>query len=465
MSNTARESALFILNALDRKPLTLDTVMNDFTEAHPKLDRRDQALVHALVYGVLRRRGTLDHVIGHFSKTPLAKISPEILNILRLGVFQIRYLSKIPESAAVNTSVELAKKTAPAWVVKFVNGVLRTVVRTPEVPFPDPAQNLTLSIALTRSFPTWLVQKWLNRFGEEETLALCDYLNTIPEISIRVNRLKTDRESLKHALSPHVTDPADTLYSPDGLSFHHPDRPIFLLPGFAEGGFQVQDEGAQLVSLVLDPKPFERVLDACAGLGGKTGHLAQLMNNRGEILAIDHDPAKLTALTRDMVRLGVTVVETRAMDLEKPVGIESLGWFDRILLDAPCSGMGVIRRNPDSKWSLTKKNLNRYKKRQVRLLSTVSGLLKPGGLLVYAVCSTEPEENEAVIDSFLHSHPDVTLVSDTDDLPEPIRPLKTLRGCLVSHPHRHHMDGFFIARLRRVAANGRTFPPEGILER
>jgi 16S rRNA (cytosine967-C5)-methyltransferase len=456
MSNTARESALCILNTLDKKPLTLDTVMNDFTEAHPKLDKRDQALVHALVYGVLRWRGNLDHVIGHFSKTPLDKINPEILNILRMGVFQIRFLSKIPESAAVNTSVELAKKNAPAWVVKFVNGVLRTVVRTPEVPFPDPEQNLSLSISLTRSFPIWLVQKWLDRFGEEETVTLCDHLNTIPEISIRVNRLKTDRDALKQALSPHVTDLTETLCSPDGLSFHHPDRPIFLLPTFAEGGFQVQDEGAQLVSLVLAPKPFERVLDACAGLGGKTGHLAQLMNNQGEILAIDHDPAKLTSLANDMTRLGVTLVETRAMDLEKPEHIESLGLFDRILLDAPCSGMGVIRRNPDSKWSLTKKNLNRYKKRQVRLLSTVSDLLKPGGLLVYAVCSTEPEENEAVIDSFLHSHPEIALVTDTEDLPEAVRPLRTLRGCLMSHPHRHHMDGFFIARLRRVATNGRT---------
>lgn len=455
MSNKARESALCILNTLDKKPLTLDTVMNDFTEAHPKLDKRDQALVHALVYGVLRWRGNLDHVIGHFSKTPLDKINPEILNILRMGVFQIRFLTKIPESAAVNTSVELAKKNAPAWVVKFVNGVLRTVVRTPEVPFPDPEQNLSLSISLTRSFPTWLVQKWLDRFGEEETVTLCDYLNTIPEISIRTNRLKIDRDTLKQTLSPHVTDLTETLCSPDGLSFHHPDRPIFLLPTFAEGGFQVQDEGAQLVSLVLAPKPFERVLDACAGLGGKTGHLAQLMNNQGEILAIDHDGTKLAALNQDMARLGVTIALTRVMDLEKTEDTESLGLFDRILLDAPCSGMGVIRRNPDSKWSLTKKNLNRYKKRQVRLMSTVSDMLKPGGLLVYAVCSTEPEENEAVIDSFLHSHPDFTLVTDTEDLPEAIKPLKTLRGCLMSHPHRHHMDGFFIARLRRLPASTR----------
>jgi 16S rRNA (cytosine967-C5)-methyltransferase len=199
MADLARESAFNILHHLHRKQLTLDTVMNDFTEGKVKLDKRDLGLVQAIVYGVIRWRLHLDHIIGHFSKTPLEKISPEILNILRMGIYQIKFMSKIPESAAVNTSVELAKKNGPVWVVKFVNGVLSNAARQMDsVPFPDKDSNLTLSIALQYSFPTWLVQRWLNRFGDQQTICLCERLNSIPEISIRTNTLKTDKIGRAH---------------------------------------------------------------------------------------------------------------------------------------------------------------------------------------------------------------------------------------------------------------------------
>ncbi|MBU1170688.1 MAG: 16S rRNA (cytosine(967)-C(5))-methyltransferase RsmB [Proteobacteria bacterium] len=452
MTVHARESALNILNTLDKKNLTLDMVMNDFTEGKIQLDKRDMSLVNALVYGVIRWRGHIDYIIAHFSKTPLEKIKPEILNTLRLGVFQLKFLSRIPESAAVNTSVDLAKKNGPVWVVKFVNGVLRNIARNLDsVPFPNGDENLTLSISLGKSFPTWLIQKWLNRFGEEETLQLCDHINSIPEITIRTNTLKTDKTALFESLDPHVKDLMFSEFATDGLSFTHPDQAIFLLPPFKDGWFQVQDEAAQLVSQILCPCPGERVLDACAGLGGKTGHLAQLMGNRGEIIALDHDGKKLARLNLDMKRLGISIVKTQIIDLEKPFDSEKLGYFDRILVDAPCSGMGVIRRNPDSKWSLTKKNLNRYKKRQVRFLSALSEQLKPSGVMVYAVCSFEPEENEAVIDSFLHQHPDFMIIHDNDNLPSRIAVLKNSKGCFVSLPHIHHMDGFFMVRLKRMS--------------
>lgn len=452
MADLARESALTILNTLDKKKLTLDTVMNDFNEGKIQLVKRDQSLVNALVYGVIRWRGHLDHIIGHFSKTPLQKISPEILNTLRLGIFQLKFLSRIPESAAVNTSVELAKKNGPVWVVKFVNGVLRNAARGMDtVPFPDASENWTLSVSLNKSFPTWLVQKWVNRFGEQETLHLCDHLNSIPEISVRTNTLKTDRETLAKALTPHVQDLTFTDYSPDGLSFTHPDQAIFHLPPFKEGWFQVQDEAAQLVGQLLSPCPGERILDACSGLGGKTGHLAQLMKNRGEIIALDNDPKKLACLNLDMKRLGVSIVKTQITDLDTALDTDKMGQFDRILVDAPCSGMGVIRRNPDSKWSLTKNNLNRYKKRQIRFLCAVSELLKPSGILVYAVCSIEPEENEAVIDSFLHKHPDFSIIQDNENVNDKTATLKNSKGYYVSFPHIHRMDGFFMVRLKRNA--------------
>lgn len=452
MTDLARQSALTLLNTLSGSQLTLDAVMNDFYAANQTLDKRDLALVNALVFGVVRWQGRLDHIIAHFSNTPMSKIKTPVLNILRLGVYQLAFMTRIPESAAVNTSVELAKKNGPVWVVKFVNGLLRNVTRNlPSVPFPTMEENKTLSISVGKSFPTWLVQKWLNRFGDEDTVKLCDLLNTVPPISVRANTLRTNRENLLEALSPHVKDLCLTGYSSHGLSFSQPDRPIPQLPGFDNGWFQVQDEAAQLVSILVAPKPGERVLDACAGLGGKTGHLAQLMENKGEILALDHEAKKLALLDREMARLGVTIVKTCVADIEQPLDENTLGSFDRILLDAPCSGMGVIQRNPDSKWRLTKKNLNRYKKRQVRFLSALAPLLKPSGILVYAVCSTEPEENDAVIDSFLHAHPDFHLVTETDGLNEPTAGLMNPRGFVASFPHKHGMDGFFTARLSRNA--------------
>jgi 16S rRNA (cytosine967-C5)-methyltransferase len=450
MGDLARESALTILNTLDKKTLTLDTVMNDFINGRSQLGKLDQSLINALVYGVLRWRGHLDHIIAHFSKTPLQKIDPDILNTLRLGVFHLKFMTRIPESAAVNTSVDLAKKNKPVWVVKFVNGVLRNIARGIEsVPFPGLDENKTHAIALSHSFPVWLIQRWLNRFGQEDTLRLCDFINSIPEISVRTNTLKTHRQALFEALKPHVKDIAFTTRSKDGISFTRPDQSIHQIPAFKEGWFQVQDEAAQLVGHFLSPKPDERVLDACAGLGGKTGHLAQLMDNRGEILALDLDPKKLASLNLDMKRLGVRIVKTLAANMENPQDSDKLGFFDRILVDAPCSGLGVIRRNPDGKWSLTKKNLNRFKKRQARFLCHVSSLLKPEGTLMYAVCSMEPEENEAVIDSFLHKHPDFTIDDSTDSLDESIAALINPKGHIVSLPHIHCMDGFFMVRLKR----------------
>ena len=451
MADLARESALRILTTLDKKKLTLDIVLDDFTRKETRLDKRDLSLVNALVYGVLRWRAHIDFIIGHFSKSPLQKIHPEVLNVLRLGIFQIKFMDKIPESAAVNTSVNLAKKKAPQWVVKFVNGLLRNVIRNIDnIPFPDAETNLTLSIATEKSFPTWLIQKWLNRFGEEETIKLCDTINSIPEITFRTNTLKTDRNSLLEAIKSDVKDTVFTDVSPFGISINNPVKPIHELQAFEDGFFQVQDEAAQIVSMLLNPKPGERVLDACAGLGGKTGHIAQLMENKGEVIAIDNNKKKLNSLLQEMDRLGISIVTTSTIDLNEPVINDELGLFDKILVDAPCSGIGVLRRNPDSKWVLTKKNLNRYKKRQGRFLNNIKALLKPGGVIVYAVCSTEPEEGKGVIDSFISSSPDFSICKEPFQF-ESLNRLTDGHGCISTLPHSHNMDGFFTARLVKKA--------------
>lgn len=450
MADDARKTALLVLNTIENKQKTLDNVLEEVIAQQVRLSKKDLALLYALVYGVLRWRGRLDWIIKHFSKTRLNRINPQVMNILRLGLFQVIYLTRIPVSAAVNTSVEMTKSVAAPWVVRYVNGLLRNAVKNYQaVPFPDAASDPVLSLASGKSFPQWLIKKWLHRFGLQETALLCDAVNTIPPITIRTNSLKTERKTLMETLEEVTEHITATPYAPDGVSFFNPKQPIPKIDSFQKGLFQVQDEAAQLVTLLLNPRPGETVLDACAGLGGKTGHIAQLMANKGRLTAMDNDEHKLLRLMSEMNRLGVSIVTTKTYDLNKPLSPKR-GRFDRILLDAPCSGLGVLRRNPDAKWSAAKQHLAHFQKRQIRFLENLAPLIKPAGVMVYTVCSTEPEENEAVVKLFLNKHSDFAIESDTTGMPPEIRSLVNSNGYLKTFPHLNNMDGFFAACLKRI---------------
>lgn len=449
-SPDARKIALEILNMLDDGSMTLNQAMESRTRSTTLHSPKDRALLNELVYGVLRRRARLDHVIGHFSNIKLSKLDPSVLNIFRLGLYQFMYLSRIPVSAAVNTSVEMSKTGNPPWVTKFVNAVLRKASREhANVPLPSLKKDPISAITIRESFPLWLVERWVRRFGHEQTLVMCRWFNAIPSMSIRANSLKVSRETLRKALADVSGEIKPAEFSPEGIIAKKFHLPVSVLPGFKSGWFQVQDEAAQLVSYFLGPKPGEHILDACAGLGGKTGHLAQLMNNRGRILAVDRKGQKLKELNTQMNRLGIRMVRTKKMDLLVPIQEKELDRFDRILVDAPCSGLGVINRNPDTKWKSFKKNLTGYAKTQVKLLENVSYLLKPGGIMVYAVCSMEPEENERVVEDFLKSRPNFSKDPNTGLLPETARTLIDSNGFFKTIPWKHHMDGFFAARFRK----------------
>lgn len=445
-----RRLALCILNELDRGRTNLDRLLEKRLGHTPEqLPRRDRALAYAILYGVLRWRARLDWYIAAFSSRPLDKIHPEIRNIVRIGLFQLLFLSRVPQSAAVNTSVELAKTSGFPWAAGFVNGLLRTAAREAGcIAWPDPATDAAEALAVTASFPKWLLRRWIDGFGLEEAKRLCADLNQVPPLTVRANTLKTGRAELAEKLAGAADAVVPTDFAPAGLRVHGPHAPVHELPGFAAGHFQVQDEAAQLATLVLDPGPGERILDACAGLGGKTGHIAQCMQNRGELVALDRDPDKLAALSSEMHRLGVRIAETCCHDLENPPDAKSLGRFDRILLDAPCSGLGVIRRNPDIKWSARENDLDRYRRKQAAYLARVSGLLKTGGVLAYAVCSMEPEETDAVVNEFCRQSPDFEIESVAGTA-APLSRLADERGFLRLFPHRHRTDGFFVARMRR----------------
>jgi 16S rRNA (cytosine967-C5)-methyltransferase len=412
-------------------------------------DGRDRDLLNAILFGVLRWRGRLDYIIERFSKTPLAKIDLPILNILRVGVFQLVFLTRIPPSAAVHTSVEMAKSMGAPWIGAFVNAVLRrTAAEHGSVRYHDPQKEPVRSLAAAWAFPEWLTERWLERFGAGLTAELFESINAIPPLSLRANTLKTRQADLMARLQAEAKAVEACTLAPDGIRVEGLRTRMTALSSFQQGWFQVQDEAAQLVSLLLAPRPGETVLDACAGRGGKTGHIAQLMSNQGTLVALDRSGARLAALKEEMRRLGVSIVSCREASLSDDCAAEAPARFDRVLLDAPCSGLGTLRRNPDIKWAADRKDLGRYHQTQFALLERAAERVAPGGLLVYAVCSPEPEETVDVVRMFLAKNPQFQTDRDVHDLPEPVRPLLDPQGFLQTYPHLRYMDGFFAARLR-----------------
>lgn len=412
------------------------------------LSRADRALVHALVYGTLRWQGRLDFTIDHLADKP-GKIDWRVRLILRQALFQLYHMDRIPESAAVHSAVELAKNNRLNWAAGFINGLLRRATKRPTLPWPDATQPPDLTLAAELSFPRWLTARWLSRWGWAETRRLCETINTIPAITLRANTLKIDRPGLSTAVREEAGQLQDTLYAPEGITITALSRPISQWPCFQQGLFQVQDEAAQLVVHMLAPRPGETIWDACAGLGTKTAHIAQCMNDQGQVLASDVNAAKLDRLNAEMQRLGISIVSCRTMDLCGPPPSD-LPRFDRILVDAPCSGLGVLQKNPDGKWRVHEADLKKYQQRQITLLTQAAVHLRPGGILVYAVCSFEPEENEAVAKAFLQNHPDFAIHHPGKQTAAGFHPsLLTPEGWLSTLPHRHMMDGFFAAAFTR----------------
>jgi 16S rRNA (cytosine967-C5)-methyltransferase len=266
---------------------------------------------------------------------------------------------------------------------------------------------------------------------------------------VRTNTLRTTPPDLAASLSQDATVTLST-YTSLALRLTAVQQPPASWSALRQGVCQVQDEAAQLVGDLMAAAPGETILDACAGLGGKTGHLAQMMNNQGRLIAVDLAAHKLERLLAQMRRLGVSNVEPHALDLEQPEMLVSLPRFDRILLDAPCSGLGVLRRNPDTKWRRSSSDLARYQARQVRMLAALAPCLRPGGRLVYAVCSMEPEETAWVVDHFLNSHPDFDIDKSPGQLLPAAAALMDARGALATYPHRHGMDGFYMIALKRL---------------
>ncbi|MCR6544641.1 16S rRNA (cytosine(967)-C(5))-methyltransferase RsmB [Dehalobacterium formicoaceticum] len=446
-----RETALLILYQVAEKGafanLELNKVLNRGT--YRGLDR---SFITELVYGTIRMQGRIDYILGLFIKKPLNTLPLWILLILRLGVYQIMFLDKVPERAAVNESVKLAKKYGHAGTVKLVNGVLRNITRQKDqIVYPSLEQDPVNHIALLYSHPQWMVEGWLEQFGREETLELCAWNNTSPQVTLRTNTLKTTREGLLLRLKEEGVASRPGRFVPESIILEEVTA-IASLPSYQEGLFQVQDEGSMLVAHVLQPSPGSRMLDLCAAPGGKTTHVAQLMKNQGEIKAFDLYPHKLSLIDESCKRLGITIVETAVQDgTQLPDSLTH--WADYCLVDAPCSGLGVLRRRPDARWNKEKGDIGALAAIQKKLLSAAAKTVKPGGILVYSTCTITPEENEALVCWFLREHEDFALDPIDQILGFPLGDLgdheKPSQGMLQLYPHRHGTDGLFMARMKK----------------
>jgi 16S rRNA (cytosine967-C5)-methyltransferase len=441
VTDKPREKALEILRGVEGGGFA-DLLID---RARPAFDDRDSAFILELVYGTLRNQALLDWTLNQFSLQPVVKTDAWTRNILRLCAYQMFFLDRVPVSAAVNTATELAKIYGKKS--SYVNGLLRNLDRKRnEIAYPG-AEDPLKRLSVLYSHPAWLVRRWVARFGEDVAETLLRANNVRAPLVIRANSLKATREELKASLQSEGADARETTYSPVGLELIS-SPPLRALTAYGKGWFIVQDQAAQLVSLMLSPRPGDTVLDACAAPGGKATHLAELMQNRGTLIALESDRERLKKIRENCDRLGITVVIPTLRDASR----YQEGSFDKILIDAPCSGLGVLRRHPDGRWNKTEVAVKERRKLQTRILENCAELLKPGGALVYATCTTEPEENEDVIAAFLSGRGKEFVVDDPKPyLPEKATGLVDEKRFLHTYPQAPEMDGFFGARLVRKA--------------
>lgn len=448
-ASPAREAAFAVLYRAEAADAFVGTLLFR-TLARSSLSKADRALTTAVVLGVLRHRARLDHAMAELLTRPLDTLPPAIRTILRMGAFEIMDLDRVPAPAAVSEAVALARRHGHAGTAGLVNAVLRRLAAEGPAPPPEAGSDPIGHLSIVHSHPTWLVSRWVARWGMEGAAALLA-ANTRPApTTLRTNTLRTTRDDLIGLLRAMGLD-ADSGIAPEAVRVH--GSLVDRLPLRDKGLCAPQDEGAMLVAHALADVVISgsTVIDACAAPGGKSLHMAALMANAGRLLAVDIHPGKARALERRAAEFGATCVEVHNLDAQE-IGLRWPGAADAVLVDAPCSGLGTIRRRPEIKWRVDERSLTEIAQRQQAILRGASGAVRRGGTLVYSVCSNEPEEGPEVVMWFLSEHPSFALAPFADAFP------RSAGGCAVDGveagevhllPHLHGTDGFYIARLQR----------------
>ena len=436
-----RELAMQVLQKVHVEGAYANVVLVE-TLREVQLSERDRRFLTELVYGVTKAGASLDYMIGRYV-ADLRKAQPAIRELLRLGFYQIFCMDRVPPSAACNTAVELAKKHGRRGAESFVNGVLRAALREPErAAFPDGRD--ARSLALRTWHPQWMVERWIRTYGYERTEELCRCNNTSAPLSMRVNTLRTNRDALMAQLTAAGAQVRASAWVPDGIVLDAHGA-LDELAALREGLAQVQDESSMLVAHILGAEPGMTVIDACAAPGGKTTHIAQRMENRGWILAFDIYEEKIRRIERNAKRLGISIIEAHLSDACE-IGAVYAGQADRVLVDAPCSGLGVLRRKPDARWKKSARDAKTLPSLQHAILESAAQTVKKGGVLVYSTCTMEECENAAVVNAFLETHTDFALEETGRFLPVQ----KTAERMVQIMPEADGPDGFFIARMRRL---------------
>ena len=452
----AREAAFQALRAIAAQELDLGEALSRSRD--PLDDPRDRALATDLVTGTLRWRGAIDYQLARLSSKPLERLDAPVVDALRLGAYQLLHLHRVPVRAAVNDSVELVKRARLTSAAAFVNGVLRRLARERDaLVWPQRPTSMTTGgdrlelshhFAVVHSHPQWLVERWLERYGADVTETWLQFNNQPARITLAANRLRLDRDTLAARLRDDGFASHITPIAPAGLLFD--DSRVLASAALRDGDAVVQDEASQIIPELVQAAPGARVFDACAAPGGKTLALAAQVGPAGLVVAADVRPRRVRLLASTIARTGASrvrvahVPDRGALPFAETV-------FDRVLVDAPCSGLGTVRRDPDIRWRRMPDDLPRLAAAQLELLRRIAPHVGLGGRLIYSTCSSEPEENEDVVSSFLRSHPDFTLepLRDVAGLPPAVTALATPAGHLRTTPAQG-LEAFFGAVLRRT---------------
>jgi 16S rRNA (cytosine967-C5)-methyltransferase len=415
-------------------------------------DDRDRALAAEIATGVQRRRAALDHLLAWSSKRTVDRLDAPILDILRLSAYQLLYLSRVPASAVVDDAVELARRSGKRSATGFVNAVLRTLSRhrlDPPLPSrpddPGDREAALVYFSVTLSHPRWLAARWYDRFGFHAAEAWLRHNNAPAPITLRVNRIRTSPEAVTRLLAAAGVRVSRGRFAPDALLVEegNPWR-----AGLDEGLFVVQDEASQLVAELAASAPGTRVLDACASPGGKTSAVAATMNCRGLLVAMDIRLRRIDLLRQTVAATRAGNVRIVRADLMQALPFRA--GFDCVLVDAPCSGLGTLRRDPDIRWRRQEHDLRAFAAAELTMLRRAADVVRPSGRLIYATCSSEPDENEEVVRAFLDSTPGFAPVDATAAAPDLPRDVVDSQGYLRTEPHRHGLEAFFGAVLRRT---------------
>lgn len=440
----SRELALQILYQVNEEGAYANLALDKALFPCTWLDPRDRGFITEIVYGSVKNRGKLDYVLNQFASTKVNKMDKWTRNLLRLSLYQILFLDKVPDSAAVNEAVKLAKHYG--HVDKFVNAVLRNILRGMDgIQWPDKAKDPVQYLMVQYSFPQWMVERFIRQYGLEDAERLCDWYNQPAAMWIRTNTLKTTRAELKQILEKEGLTVSESRHTPEGLKIENAVN-LHKLKSFQQGLFTVQDESSMLVALAAEPAPGQRVLDVCSAPGGKTTHMAQLMKNKGTIYACDIHKHRLDLIAENCKRLGISNVELVQQDGTKL----TKRWqepFDVVLCDVPCSGLGVLGRRADARWAKESEDIAGLYKIQKKILEEAAQLVVPGGTLIYSTCTIAPEENQEMVKAFISEHPEYELDETLTDCWLDVDKEET--GYVQFLPFIDDMDGFFIARMMR----------------